>query len=79
MASPTLPRSVADLLVRQLQELVEEAELVHHLEGRGVDGVAAEVAQEVGVLLEHDDIDAGAGEEEARASSRPGRRRQCST
>ena len=39
---------------------------------RGMDGVAAEVAQEVGVLLEHDDVDAGAREQQARASCRPG-------
>ena len=43
-----------DLVVRQLQELVEQAELVHHFERRGMDGVAAEVAQEVAVLLQHD-------------------------
>ena len=30
-----------------------------------MDGVAAEVAQEVGVLLQHDHIDAGTGEQEA--------------
>ena len=53
------------LVVRQLQELVEQAELVHDLERRGMDGVAAKVAQEVGVLLEHDDVDAGAREQEA--------------
>ena len=30
-----------------------------------MDGVAAKVAQEVGVLLEHDDVDAGARQQEA--------------
>jgi hypothetical protein len=30
-----------------------------------MDGVAAEIAQEVGVLLQHDDADAGAREEQA--------------
>ena len=30
-----------------------------------MDGVAAEVAEEVGVFFEDDDVDAGAGEEEA--------------
>ena len=30
-----------------------------------MDRVAAEVAQEVGVLLQHDDVDAGAREQEA--------------
>ena len=38
---------------------------MEELEGGGVDGVAAEVAEEVGVLFEDGDVDAGAGEEEA--------------
>src|SRR5262249_48013971 len=46
--------------VRQLEEIVEQFKLVHQLQGRWMDGVAAEVAQKVSVLLEHDDIDAGA-------------------
>ena len=57
------PYDLAHLLMRQLQELIEQAKLVHDLERRGMDGVAAEVAQEVGVLLQHHDIDAGAGEQ----------------
>jgi hypothetical protein len=40
-------------LVRALQEGVEQAELVHDAQRRRMDRVAAEVAQEVGVLLEH--------------------------
>ena len=71
-----LTRELAHLLMRALEEIVEHAELVHDLERRGMDGVAAEVAQEIGVLLQHHDIDAGAGQQEARASCRPGRRRQ---
>jgi hypothetical protein len=38
---------------------------VEEFEGGGMDGVAAEVAKEVGVLFEDGDRDAGAGEEEA--------------
>jgi hypothetical protein len=38
---------------------------MHELEGGGVDGVAAEIAQEVFVFFEDDDVDAGAGEEQA--------------
>ena len=49
--------------MRELEEAVEQAELVEELEGGGMDGVAAEVAEEVGVLFEHGDGDAGAGEE----------------
>jgi hypothetical protein len=54
------------LLVRKLEELIEQAELAHDFEGRGMDGVAAEVAQEVGMLLEHDDVDTGAREQETQ-------------
>ena len=53
------------LLVRHLEEFVEQAELVHQLERRGMNGVAAEVAEEILVLLQHDDVDAGAGEQKA--------------
>ena len=55
----------AQLLMRPLEEVVEQPELIHDLERRGMDGVAAEVAEEIGVLLQHDDLDAGAGEQEA--------------
>jgi len=53
------------LLMALDEKLVEKAELVHQLEGGGMDGVAAEVAEEVGVFLEDGDVDAGAREEEA--------------
>ena len=56
---------LAHFLVRQLEKRVEQSELVHHFERGGMDGVAAEVAQEVSVLLQHQDVDAGAGEQEA--------------
>ena len=57
---------LSQLLVRPAQELVEQAELVDQLERRGMDRVAAEIAQEVGVLLEHDHVDAGARQKEAQ-------------
>ena len=62
---------VVDLGMRQLEELVEQAELAHQLEGRGMNGVAAEVAQEVAVLLQHDDVDAGARQQ--KTEHHPGR------
>ena len=49
-----------DTFWRQLEELVEQTKLVHHVQCRGMDGVAAKVAQEVGVLLQHQHIHAGA-------------------
>ena len=54
-----------DLLVREGEEGVEDAELVHDVEGGGMDGVAAEVAEEVFVFFKDGDIDALAGEQEA--------------
>ena len=51
--------------MRALQEGVEQAELVHDAQRRRMHRVAAEVAQEVGVLLEHHRRHAGAGEQEA--------------
>ena len=47
------------------EEGLEEAELVEKFESGGMDGVAAEVAEEVFVLFEDSDVDALAGEEEA--------------
>ena len=60
--SPISPVKLAQLLVGALEEIFEDAKLVHHFERRGMDGVAAEVAQEIGVFFQHDDVDAGAGE-----------------
>ena len=60
-----------DLLVRQLEEFVEQAELVHQFERRRVHGVAAEIAKEIGMLFQHHDIDAGARQK--KAEHHPGR------
>ncbi len=54
-----------DFLMGQLEERLEQAELVHDLERRGVDGVAAEVAEEILVLLQHHDVDTGAGQQKS--------------
>ena len=48
--------------------LVAEPQLVQQAQRAGVHGVAAEVAQEVGVLLHHRDVHPGAGEQQRRAS-----------
>jgi hypothetical protein len=52
-------------VVRPLEEPAEHAELVENFHRRGVDRVAAEIAEEVGVLLEHPHRDAGAREQQA--------------
>jgi hypothetical protein len=51
-------------------EALEQAEIVEEGEGRRMHRVAAEVAEEVGVLLEHRHRDARPGEEEAEHQPR---------
>ena len=51
------------LLMRKFQEPVDQAEFVHHLQRRGMHGVAAEIPEEIGVFLQHQRIDAGAPEQ----------------
>ena len=52
-------------LMRQFEEFFQQPKLAHELQRRWMDGVAAEVAQEIGVLFQHDHIDPGAREQEA--------------
>ena len=54
-----------DPLMRQLQEFIDEAELEHQFERRRMNRVAAEVAEEIGVLLQHHDANAGARQQES--------------
>ena len=61
---------LAHLLMRQREESIEQAQLVDDLERRRMDGVAAKIAEEIGVLLEHEHIDAGTREQEAQHHSR---------
>ncbi len=56
---------VLNLLMRQFEQLFVKAKLIHHLEGRRMDRVAAKIAEEIGVLFEHQHIGACAGEDEA--------------
>ena len=56
----------AHLVVRALQESIEQPELAQQLERRGMNRVAAEIAEEVGMLFEHCDAAAGAREQQAR-------------
>ena len=55
-------RELRRLVVRPLQQLLAAGPAPPSPQRRGVDGVAAEVAQEIGVFLEHGDVDAGAGQ-----------------
>jgi len=65
MQAAELAAERARLGVGQLEEFVEQAEFAHHLERGGMDRVAAEIAQEIGVLLQHHDVDTAAREQEA--------------
>src|SRR5262249_7368769 len=57
-------RERVDPALRDLSKLLHQAELVHELQRRRVDRVAAEVAKEVAVLLEDGDLDPCSGEQE---------------
>src|SRR5215211_1484394 len=61
----------AQLGVRQPQELFEPDELGDEFEGRGVDGVAAEVPQEIRMLFQHYNVVALPGNEQSQ--NHPGR------
>src|ERR1700760_133481 len=51
------------LVVRPLQQRVEQAQLVEQIERRGMNRVAPEIAQEIAMLLQHARTYPGAGEE----------------
>ena len=70
-------RSVSSVM-RQLREFVEEAKLGHHLERRRMHRVAAEVAEKIRVLLEHDVFERRRAPAGSPASFPPGRRLRCS-
>jgi hypothetical protein len=53
------------LLMLNLQQRVEQVKLLYHAERSAMNGVAAEVAVEVLMLFEHDDIDALARQEQS--------------
>jgi hypothetical protein len=55
-----------DFLMGDAQKFLEQAELVHEFEGGGMDGVAAEIAEKVGVFFEDGDFDSGAGEKKTK-------------
>jgi hypothetical protein len=59
-----------NFLMWTLKKAGEQPELVHHLERRGMDGVAAKITQEIGVFLEHVDLHAGARQQQAQHHAR---------
>ena len=51
--------------MRQFNKFFEQSELVHQFEGGGMDGVAPEIAKEIGVFFQYRDIDTRAREQVA--------------
>jgi hypothetical protein len=51
--------------VGPLPELVQQAEFTEQLKRRWMDGIAAEIAEEIGVLLQHLHLAPCPGEQEA--------------
>ena len=56
---------VPGLLMRQLEKLLQPAEFADHVECRRMNRVAAKITEKILVLLHHDDVDAGARQQEA--------------
>src|SRR6478752_641426 len=64
--------NLAQLLVGQFEEFIQQSEFVHQLKGGGMNRVAAEIAKEIGMLFQHRHLNAGASEQITRHhSSRP--------
>jgi hypothetical protein len=59
-----------DLAVRQLRELIRQAQFIEQPQSARVHGVATKVTQKVGVLLHHRDVDAATGEQQSEHDSR---------
>ena len=55
-------RKTTRFLVRQLEELVEQAELADDLERRGMNGIAAEIAEKIRMLFKDHHLDTGTRE-----------------
>jgi hypothetical protein len=66
VSPPICPRQLALLLVRTLQKFVQKAQFVHDFKCRRMDGIAAEITEKVGVLLQHHNIHAGPGQEKTQ-------------
>ncbi len=58
-----LALGVLHLLMGESQKGIEQPELGQDIHRRGVNGIAAEVAQEIGMLLQHHHVDTGAREQ----------------
>src|SRR6185312_9307 len=57
-------------LMRALEELFQNAEFVHQLEGRWMDRIPAKIAQKIAMFLKHPNIDACPPQQEAEDHAR---------
>jgi hypothetical protein len=64
-------RQLPYLIVRPFKELLKQPELAKELKSRGMNCVAAKIAEEVGVLLEHQNTAPSASKQQPR--HHPGR------
>jgi len=52
-----LSADLFDFLVRAFEKIIQQAKFVNHFESRRVDRIAAKVAEEIGMFLQHNRID----------------------
>ena len=60
------PANRCQLLVRQLQKVVQEVQLIEKLQRGRMDGIAPEITEEIAMLLEHDHLHTGASQQIAQ-------------
>ena len=65
----TCPFGPRRFLMWQLQQILEKSQFVHDLKRGGVDRVATEVSQKVRVVLQDENIDARAGQQQPQHDS----------
>src|SRR5271155_3567934 len=61
---------IADLVMADLEKLLKQSEFVHDLQGRGMDRIPAEIAEEILVLFEYGDADPGARQQKPEHDTR---------
>src|SRR5258707_1039416 len=65
-----LAAQLTHFLMRALEKIFEDAQFVHQLERARVNRIAAKVAQKIGMLLKHDDLDARARQQKSKHHAR---------
>jgi hypothetical protein len=54
--SPDLAGKLGHRLVRTLEEVIQNAQFVHHFQGRGMNRVSAKITEKVGVFLQDNHV-----------------------